>query len=86
MQSKVSESEIIERLKKRPELLRKLGELFEVEDDVGDRDLARIELKLLELVRAIGSDSLGQAVQSKEKAALASATQQTSGRIHSKKN
>lgn len=79
-------NEIIERLKDRPELIEKLGELFELEDDVDQCDLVQIELQTLELIKAIGADCFSKTVQAKEPQAFNDGKAKTSGRMHGKKN
>ena len=86
MAKKTRKDEIIERLKERPELIEKLGKLFDIEDDVGQHDLMQVELQTLELIKSIGCDCFGKAVQSKEQDGFEEAKAKTSGRIHGKKN
>jgi len=86
MEKKTRIDEIIERLKERPELIEKLGKLFELEDDVDQSDLVQIELQTLELIKGIGLDCFSQAVQGKEAQAFEQAKAKTSGRMHGKKN
>jgi hypothetical protein len=86
MEDKLSSNEILKRLKERPELLDKIGKLFELEDKTDDFDLTAIELETLQLVKDIGAESLNKNIQAKEQQAFDCSKTKEKGRIHSKKN
>lgn len=86
MSNNTENSDLLNWLGEKPELLEKLGRMREIEQDEGNGDIERIELEMLELVKSIGAQSFGRCVQAKESKALEAEKARAGGRIHGKKN
>ena len=86
MSNNTENSDLLNWLGEKPELLEKLGRMREIEQDEGNGDIERIELEMLELVKSIGGQSFGGCVQAKESKALEEEKTRAGGRIQGKKN
>ena len=84
MEQKREPEEILEWLKGRPELLKRLEQMRELEGSDPDLDMA--ELELLELGKGMCGSSLRAILQQKSEAAEVEVRRQTGARKQGKKN
>lgn len=86
MAKKKTPEKVMAWLREQPELLEKLEQMRQMEEDGTDTDFDRIELEMLELVKSMGASSLGRCVEGKQSKAEETSKAGGACRIHSKKN